>query len=211
ERRQPIPPTVDSRLRERPLGRSRLPDQWDPFQRRRGPGRGPERDQLLVRAGHRAVLEPDPRPGPGQEHRQCAADRGPPLGQRAQPGNGADFRGFVALDVRNFATDTSQLYYNNVTAGTGSNTLKAMESNWITVGGYPGPQFPATITPPDANDQVGIMSGNSTGAAIDAAADRFVAGDEVLVLVYPGDVMSIPDFTVGSPGTLSLPTTGTTA
>jgi hypothetical protein len=132
------------------------------------------------------------------------------LGQGAQPGNGADFRGFIALDIRNFATSTSQLYYNGVTAGTGSNTLKAMESNWITVGGYPGPQFPPAVTPPDANDQVGIMSGNSTGAAIDAAEDRFVAGDEVLVSVYPGDVMSIPDFTVGSPGTISLPTTGLT-
>jgi hypothetical protein len=86
-----------------------------------------------------------------------------------------------------------------------------MESNWVTVGGYPGPPFPAAVTPPDANDQVGTMSGNSTGAAIDAAVDRFVAGDEILVMVYPGDVMSIPDFTVGSPGTLSLPTTGTTA
>src|SRR5262249_34866551 len=59
------------------------------------------------------------------------------LGQGAQPGNGADFRGFVALDIRNFATATSQLFYNGVTAGTGSNTLKAMEANWITVGGYP--------------------------------------------------------------------------
>jgi hypothetical protein len=133
------------------------------------------------------------------------------LGQGAQPGNGADFRGFIALDIRNFATDTSQLFYNGVTSGTGSNTLKAMEANWITVGGYPGPQFPAAITPPDANDQVGIMSGNSTGAAIDAAMDRFVPGDEVLVAVYPGDVMAIPDFAVGSPGTLALPTSGTTA
>ncbi|HLO34686.1 MAG TPA: pilus assembly protein TadG-related protein, partial [Candidatus Deferrimicrobium sp.] len=132
------------------------------------------------------------------------------LGQGAQPGNGADFRGFVALDIRNFATATSQLYYNKVTAGTGSNTLKTMEANWITVGGYPGPQFPAAITPPDANDQVGIMSGNATGAAIDAAMDRYVPGDEVLVLVYPGDVMSIPDFTVGSPGTVMLPTSGLT-
>jgi hypothetical protein len=131
------------------------------------------------------------------------------LGQGAQPGNGADFRGFISLDIRNFATTTSQLYYNGVTAGTGSNTLKAMEANWITVGGYPGPQFPPAITPPDANDQVGIMSGNSTGAAIDEAATRFVPGDEVLVAVYPGDVMAIPDFTVGSPGTLALPTTGT--
>jgi hypothetical protein len=55
------------------------------------------------------------------------------------------------------------------------------------------------------------MSGNSTGAAIDAAMDRFVPGDEVLVAVYPGDVMAIPDFTVGSPGTIALPTSGTTA
>ena len=133
------------------------------------------------------------------------------LGQGAQPGNGADFRGFIALDIRNFQSSTSQLYYNNVTPGTGSNTLKVMEANWITTGGYPGPPFPAAVTPPDADDQVGIMSGNSTGAAIDAAADRYVPGDEVLVCIYPGDVMSIPDFTVGSPGTISLPTDGTTA
>lgn len=133
------------------------------------------------------------------------------LGQGAQPGNGADFRGFIALDIRNFETDRSQLYYNNVASGTGSNTLKNMEANWITKGGYPGPQFPAAVSPPDPNDQVGIMSGNSTGAAIDAAVDRFVPGDEILVSVYPGDVMAIPDFTVGSPGTISLPTDGTTA
>jgi hypothetical protein len=130
------------------------------------------------------------------------------LGQGAQPGNGADFRGFIALDIRNY-TSSTHLYYNDVTAGTGSNTLKAMEANWITVGGYPGPQFPPAITPPDANDQVGIMSGNSTGAAIDEAAARYVPGDEILVSVYPGDVMAIPDFTVGSPGTLALPTSGT--
>jgi hypothetical protein len=133
------------------------------------------------------------------------------LGQGAQPGNGADFRGFIALDIRNYATATSQLYYNGVTSGTNTNTLKAMETNWITTGGYPGPQFPAAITPPDANDQVGIMSGNSTGAAIDAAATRFVPGDEVMVCIYPGDVMAIPDFTVGSPGTINLPVGVTTA
>jgi hypothetical protein len=133
------------------------------------------------------------------------------LGQGAQPGNGADFRGFIALDIRNFATSTSQLYYNGVTSGTNANTLKAMEANWITVGGYPGPQFPAAVTPPDANNQVAIMSGNSTGIVIDAVSSRFAPGDEVLVCVYPGEVMSIPDFAVGSPGTIILPTTGTTA
>ena len=133
------------------------------------------------------------------------------LGQGAQPGNGADFRGFIALDIRNFQSSTSQLYYNGVTGGTGSNVLKDMEANWITNGGYPGPQFPAATTPPDANDQVGIMNGNSTGAAIDAAIDRYVTGDEIMVSVYPGDVMSIPDFTVGSPGTILLPTSGLTS
>lgn len=142
------------------------------------------------------------------------ANHGPELaivGQGAQPGNGADFRGFIALDIRNFATSSSQLYYNGVTAGTNSNTLKAMEANWITIGGYPGPQFPAAITPPDPNDQVGIMSGNSTGIVIDAINDRYVAGKEVLVAVYPGNVMAIPDFTITSPGTVNLPIAGTTA
>jgi hypothetical protein len=133
------------------------------------------------------------------------------LGQGAQPGNGADFRGFIALDIRNFAATGTQLYYNNVSASTNQNTLKAMEANWITIGGYPGPQFPAAVTPPDPNDQVAIMSGNSTGAAIDAAATRFVPGDEVLIAVYPGNVMSIPDFTITPPATIALPTTGTVA
>lgn len=161
-------------------------------------------------------LRVEPNPGNAFDSSNPASDpanHGPVmaiLGQGAQPGNGADFRGFIALDIRNFTTST-HLYYNNVTAGTGSNVLKAMEANWITIGGYKGPQFPPAIVPPDANDQVGIMSGNSTGAAIDAAADRFVPGNEIMVAVYPGDVMSIPDFAVGSPGTILLPTTGTTA
>jgi hypothetical protein len=133
------------------------------------------------------------------------------LGQGAQPNNGADFRGFIALDIRNFATTTSQVYYNGVTAGTNTNTLKAAEANWITNGGYPGPQFPAAITPPDPNDQVAIMSGNSTGIVIDAMNTRYVPGEEILVAVYPGNVMAIPDFTITSPGTITLPTSGPTA
>jgi hypothetical protein len=133
------------------------------------------------------------------------------LGQGAQPSNGADFRGFIALDIRNFATDTSQVYYNEITASTNTNTLKAMEANWITVGGYPGPMFPPATTPPDPNDQVAIMSGNSTGIAIDAMLERFVPGDEVLVAVYPGITMAIPDFSMSSAGTINLPSTGTTA
>lgn len=133
------------------------------------------------------------------------------LGQGAQPNNGADFRGFIALDIRNYAATGSQLYYNNVTAGTNSNTLKDMEANWVTVGGYPGPQFPAAVTPPDPNDQVAVMSGNATGVVIDAFNNTFEPGDEVLIGVYPGNVMAIPDFTITPPATIALPTTGVTA
>ena len=132
------------------------------------------------------------------------------LGQGAQPSDGSDFRGFVALDIRNFATDSSQLYYNGVGSGTTRNVLKGMESEWIRRG-YPGPMFPPATTPPDPNDQVAAMSGNDTGIAIAALADRYAPGDEIMIAVYPGVVMQIPDFTVSPPATVDLPTTGTVA
>ena len=132
------------------------------------------------------------------------------LGQGAQPGNGADFRGFVALDIRNFQSAGSQLYYNGVTASTNANTVKAMEAGWIATG-YPGPMFPSIVSPPDPNDQVAIMSGNSTGIVIDAVTSRFAVGDQILVAVYPGNVMAIPDFAITPPGEIDLPASGTTA
>lgn len=142
-----------------------------------------------------------------------SADHGPVmaiLGQGAQPSNGADFRGFVALDIRNFATATSQLYYNGVTPSTNPSTLKSLEAGWITAG-YPGPMFPSVVSPPDPNDQVAIMSGNSTGVAITAMTNRFIPGDEILVAVYNGSVMSIPDFAMSPPQAIALPTSGTVA
>ncbi|MBI3746752.1 MAG: hypothetical protein HY264_09600 [Chloroflexi bacterium] len=132
------------------------------------------------------------------------------LGQGAQPNNGADFRGFVALDIRNFQSVSSQLYYDGVTPSTNANTLKALEAGWIATG-YPGPLFPSVISPPDPNDQVATMSGNATGIAISAVQSRFTVGQQILVLVYPGNVMAIPDFTLAPPAELDLPTSGTTA
>lgn len=132
------------------------------------------------------------------------------LGQGAQPGNAADFRGFVALDIRNFQAVGSQLYYNGVTASTNANTLKAMEAGWI-ASGYPGPMFPSIVSPPDPNDQVAILSGNATGIVIGAVQSRYALGDQILVAVYPGNVMAIPDFTITPPGEIDLPTSGTTA
>ena len=64
------------------------------------------------------------------------------LGQGAQPAGTSSFRGLVALDIRNFATTTSQVYYNGVTAGTNANTLKQQEAAYFANGGYPGPPFP---------------------------------------------------------------------
>ena len=133
------------------------------------------------------------------------------LGQGSSPDNGADFRGFVALDIRNFATSTSQQYFNKVTASTNSNTLKDMQAQWILNGGYPGPMFPPAVTPPDPNDQVAAMSGNSAGAGVDAMSQRFAAGDEILVAVYPGVTMQIPDFSMSSPGVIPIQTSGNTS
>ena len=133
------------------------------------------------------------------------------LGQGAQPNGSSDFRGFIALDIRNFQAVGSQVYYNDVTSGTAPNTLKSKEAGWITAGGYPPPLPPPATTPPDAADQVAVMSGNATGIAISAMNGRFVPGDSILVAVYPGQVMAIPDFTLGTPPLIALPTTGTVA
>jgi hypothetical protein len=132
------------------------------------------------------------------------------LGQGSQPGNGADFRGFVALDIRNYQTTSSQVYYNDVPSGVTSSVLKDLAARWIFTGGYPGPAFPVAVTPPDPMDQVGLLFGNSTGAAIDAMDDRFDPGDAILVAVYSGLTMQIPDFQMNAPSSIVLPATGTT-
>jgi hypothetical protein len=131
------------------------------------------------------------------------------LGDGATPDNGADFRGYIALDIRNFANTTSQLYYNGVDPSTTASTLKDLEAQWFLRGGYPGPDFPPIISPPDPNDQVATLSGNSTGVAIDAFNTRFVPGDTILVAVYSGVTQLIPDFSMAAPATISLPTSGT--
>jgi len=127
------------------------------------------------------------------------------VGQGAAPSNAADFRGFVALDVRDFSDANSNVFYNGVTVGTQPNALKNLEAGWIAVG-YPGPDFPPATTPPDPNDQVGIMDGNSAGIVVADITARYAPGDEILVAVYSGVVMTIPDFTVSVPGSVSIGT-----
>lgn len=133
------------------------------------------------------------------------------LGQGSAPGNAADFRGFIALDIRNFSTTSSQRYYNGVTSSANQNSLKALEADWILDAGYPGPAFAAVTSPPDPMDQVAILNGNSSGQGVSAINSRFQPGDEILVAVYPGYTMSIPDFNLEAPPQIALPTTGTVA
>ncbi len=128
------------------------------------------------------------------------------VGQGAAPGNNASFRGFVALDIRNFASSSSNVFYNGVSAGTNANTLKRMESGWVATG-YPGPAFPPATAPPDPNDQVGIMDGNSAGIIVDAIGTRYAPGDEILAAVYSGTTMTIPDFSYATPSSVSIGTT----
>jgi Flp pilus assembly protein TadG len=128
------------------------------------------------------------------------------VGQGADPSNAASFRGFVALDIRNFQSQSppSNVFYNGVTAGTNQNTLKAMEAGWVATG-YPGPDFPPVTVPPDPNDQVAIIDGNSSGIIVDAINERYSPGEEILAAVYSGTVSSIPDFayTVASTATIN--------
>ncbi len=129
------------------------------------------------------------------------------VGQGASPSNAASFRGFVALDIRNFQQQSppSNVFYNGVTAGTNANTLKAMEAGWVATG-YPGPDFPVVTVPPDPNDQVGIIDGNSSGIVIDAINGRYDPGAEVLAAVYSGTVSSIPDFSYAVASTATINT-----
>jgi Tfp pilus assembly protein PilX len=120
--------------------------------------------------------------------------------------NDSSFRGFVALDIRNFQSTTSRIYYNGVMAGTNPNTIKEMQGAYIT-DGYPGPNFPPVTMPADPNDQVAIMTGNDTAMVLGNFETRYQVGDRVLLAAYNGTVMEIPDFAVTPPSAISLPST----
>jgi Flp pilus assembly protein TadG len=117
------------------------------------------------------------------------------VGSGAKSTNTSAFRGFVALDIRNFYDTNSNVFYNGVTAGANANTIADVEAGWVAKG-YPGPAFPPVVAPPHPDDQVGILDGNKSGIINAAIDSRFVAGDEVLAAVYSGTVQTIPDFTL---------------
>jgi hypothetical protein len=127
-------------------------------------------------------------------------------GPGAKANNDSSFRGFIALDVRNFQSPTSRIYYNGITAGTNVNTLKNHHGDYI-LDGYPGPAFPPIISPADPNDQVGVMSGNDTSMVVGNFSQAHAVGDRILLAVYNGTVMEIPDFAITPPTAIILPST----
>jgi Flp pilus assembly protein TadG len=125
-------------------------------------------------------------------------------GPNSKAHNDSSFRGFVGLDVRNFEGVDTRVYYNGVTAGMNPNTLKDKEGAYL-VTGYPGPQFPPVATPPTGATQVAVLSGNSTSFVVSQFDDTFRAGDRLMLAVYDGTVMEIPDFTISPPVEITLP------
>ena len=130
-------------------------------------------------------------------------------GNESKANNDSSFRGFVALDVRNFEGTDTRVYYNGVTSGTNENTLKDKEGEYL-VSGYPGPAFPAVATPANGSTQVGVLSGNSTAFVVHQFDDTFKVDDRILLGVYDGTVMEIPDFAITPPSEIVLPGTTTT-
>jgi putative Flp pilus-assembly TadE/G-like protein len=135
------------------------------------------------------------------------------FGQSAKASNDSSFRGYIALDIRDFTTTdgSNNLVhdaYNSVSPTASVNTLKAYESAWINEG-YPGPDIcvvqPGTFEP---CAQLAVLNGSSSGIFVEDYENRFRIGDKLLLQLYDGTVKTVPDFNITS-GTLSLPATGT--
>lgn len=176
-----------------------------------GPGGGFV-DHLATAAtsGSGSVDTVDPR-GYGVRTPASEANPGPTFalyGPSSKANNDSSFRGFVALDVRNFEGLDTRVYYNGVTPGVQPNTLKDIEGAYL-IDGYPGPAFPPVSTPPNGDTQVAVLSGNSTSFVVGNFDDSYRVGDRVLLGVYDGTVMQIPDFSLTPPAEVILPSTTT--
>jgi hypothetical protein len=118
------------------------------------------------------------------------------------------FRGFIALDVRDFTDAASRQYYNGATDTMSANTLKNHHARYVTEP-YPGPPIPAVSDPPTGATQVGVLNGVSAAQSTGPFGDEHDEGDRVLLAVYGGTVMTIPDFSIQPPVEIALPPTTT--
>jgi Flp pilus assembly protein TadG len=138
------------------------------------------------------------------------------FGQAAKATNDSSFRGYIALDIRDFTTvdgsgnliheQTSPgIAYNQVPSTATVNILKDLEAAWILEPGYPGPDICAVQQGnflPCA--QIAVINGSSSGLFVDDYESRFNIGDKLLLQLYDGTVKTVPDFNI-STGTLNLP------
>jgi hypothetical protein len=137
------------------------------------------------------------------------AEPGPVMvlyGPGAKAANDDSFRGFIALDVRNFQSTTSRIYYNSVPPGISEATLKDKEGEYL-ITGYPGPWFPSVVEPADPNDQVATLNGNDSPMIVHNFGQTFAVGDRLIMAVYNGTTMQIPDFAISPPAAVVVPST----
>lgn len=122
----------------------------------------------------------------------------------------SDFRGFIALDIRDFSTvdpgtgDPVHEYYNGA-GSMNTNQLKAQEASYIN-GGYPGPdlvEYIAGSNPVQKGLQIATMSGNSAGVVVSNFSQYMRVGEKILVQLFDGQVREIPDFTINAPSAIS--------
>ena len=67
--------------------------------------------------------------------------------------------------------------------------------------------FPPITSPADPNDQVAVLLGNDTAMVIGNFDDVFAVGDRLLLAVYNGTVMQIPDFAISPPSAITVAST----
>ena len=121
----------------------------------------------------------------------------------------SDFRGFIALDIRDFSTvdfsgNTVHEYYNGAD-GMNQNQLKAQEASYVN-GGYPGPDLVEYIpgsNPVQKGLQVATMSGNSAGVVVSSFMQYARVGEKILVQLFDGQVREVPDFTINAPSVIN--------
>jgi len=119
--------------------------------------------------------------------------------------NDNSFRGYIALDIRDFTTTdpvTGNLIhqaYNGVAPDASVNTLKDFEAQWIR-DGYPGPDICVVQAASfDKCAQVAVINGGSAGIFVPEIEDRYAIGDYILAQLYDGTVKTIPNFTISFP------------
>ncbi len=107
------------------------------------------------------------------------------LGGNTDPNVGTvSYAGLINLDIRHVSVPPVE-YYNGVTAGTNSNTLKDLAEYYIRRG------YCCDI--PEPGDQVAMYNGASASFGPQAMRETYAISDVVAVIVYDGHVFNTPN------------------